>query len=304
MTLRGLVVGHLVLDYVVRGGVVRRALGGTAAYSGVAARRYGAEVALVSKVGPDFPEEYLLFLARSGLDLTHVRLAKLRSTSFKLVYEDGERRLYLVSRCDPITPDDLPSRLDYDFVHVGPVAGEVPLESLRALREGCAGLISLDLQGYVRALEGGLVTYRRSADALEAVRYADIVHGDEREVAALAEPGQGLSDLASSLLELGVKVLLITMGESGSYVVSRDARLYVPAAEPRRVADPTGAGDVYTAIFAAHYAATQDVEESAAMAAAAASLLVEEPGLSGLGTYVEIAERARRVRKRIREADV
>lgn len=300
--LRGLVVGHLVLDVVVHSGRTRRSLGGTAAYSSVALRRYGVNVSIVSKVGRDFPEEYLLFLARSGVNISYVKLSQLSSTSFRLIYDDGQRRLFLASRCNQILPEDLPETLDYDFVHVGPVAGEVPLSTLKKIRE-CRGIVSLDVQGYVRHFKDGYVTYSRSYEGIESLKYVDVVHGDTDEIMALGGE-KSIFKAALNLLKIGPEILLVTRGEKGSYVFSRDKYLYVPAPKPRKVTDPTGAGDVYTAIFVAHYVVSDNIIESAIMASAAASLLVEEHGLSGVGTYEEIKERAKSIKELVREVNI
>jgi len=291
-----------VIDFIIRCGTTRKSLGGAAAYSSIALKRYGVNVSVVSKVGYDFPEEYLLFLARNSIDTSHIKLSKLRSTSFRLVYEDGQRKLFLTSRCEQILPEDIPDELNYDLIHVGPVAGEVPPQTLKKLRR-CEGIISLDLQGYVRDFRNGYVTYSYSDKAIEALRYVDVVHGDEDEVMALAS-GQGIGEAALNLLRIGPKVILVTKGEQGSYIFSRKRAFYIPAPKPRRVADPTGAGDVYTAIFAAHYTISNDVVEAAIMASSAASLLVEEPGLSGVGTYEEVERRAKSILSMVEEIEV
>lgn len=300
--LRGLVVGHLVLDFVIRSGKVRKSLGGTAAYSSIALKRYGVDVSIVSRVGHDFPEEYLLFLARNGVDISYVKLSEFKSTSFKLIYEDGQRRLFLASRCGQILPEDLPEILEYDFIHVGPVAGEVPLSTLKELRV-CKGIISLDVQGYVRSFKNGYVTYFCSRESVESLKYVDIVHGDTDEIMVLGRE-RSIFRAALKLLEVGPKILLVTRGEKGSYIFSRDKYFYVPAPRPRRVIDPTGAGDVYTAIFVACYVVSENILESAMMASAAASLLVEEPGLSGMGTYKEIKKRAESIRGLVKEVNM
>lgn len=300
--LRGLVIGHLVLDIVVRFGRTRKSLGGTVAYSSIALRRYGVDVSIVSKVGRDFPEEYLLFLARNNVDISYVKLSQSKSTSFKLVYDNGQRRLFLISQCNQIFPKDLPETLDYDFIHIGPVAGEVPLSTLKKARE-CEGIISLDVQGYVRRFKDGYVTYSHSYEGLRSLKYVDIVHGDTDEIMALGG-GKSIFKAALNLLKIGPMILLVTRGEKGSYIFSRDKYFYVPAPKPRKVIDPTGAGDVYTAIFVAHYIVSNDILESAIMASAAASLLVEEPGLSGVGTYDEIRGRAEHIRELVKEANI
>jgi len=281
---------------------VRKSIGGAAAYSSIALKRYGVDVAIVSKVGRDFPEEYLLFLARNGVDISYVKMSKTNSTRFKLVYENGRRKLFLASRCEEILSEDLPQTLNYDLIHVGPVANEVPIAILKKLRKS-KSIISLDLQGYVRSFKNGLVVYSYNDEAMNALRYANIVHGDEDEVTILGRDGDVLKS-ALKLLDRGPDILLVTKGDKGSYVLSKDKILFVPAPKPRKVVDPTGAGDIYTSIFLAHYVTSGDIEESAVIASSAASLSVEEEGLSGVSTYEEIKKRAKSIRDAVKEVKV
>ncbi|MEM2319423.1 MAG: PfkB family carbohydrate kinase, partial [Candidatus Bathyarchaeia archaeon] len=108
--------GHFCIDSITLPG--RNApcviLGGSVTYVSLAARRLGAEVSIVSKVGEDFPKAYMWWLSQEGIDLsTVVEVRDAKTTKFELEY-DGDlsnRRLRLISKGAQITVEDLPKSL-------------------------------------------------------------------------------------------------------------------------------------------------------------------------------------------------
>lgn len=304
MPLEAAFFGHIVVDTVVRGGRRWQNIGGTVVYGAFAALRHGARPLVVSKVGEDFLDEYLIMLARNNVDISYIRVVRgSKTTRFKLVYRNSERELTLLSRAEEI------GRIDAELVElrdkiaiVGPVAGEVSMEALESIHSR-ARLTGLDLQGYLRrARVREPVRLERSETALRALEHSDIVHADADEARVLTglEPPQS----ARWIAERGPKVALVTMGEDGAYVAWEGGVSFVPAAEPSQVVDVTGAGDVYLTVFSIEYSASGSVEEAAAMAAAAVSYLVERPGVDGLRDRWRIRGRARGVLERIRKVEV
>jgi sugar/nucleoside kinase (ribokinase family) len=97
----------------------------------------------------------------------------------------------------------------------------------------------------------------------------------------------------------GNSIFIMTLGEQGSLLVKNGEKtLKIPAFKPRRVRDETGAGDVYLAIFLMEYLLSDKswnaVENSAYIASAAASFLVEEKGTDGVQTKNKIMRRVQR----------
>lgn len=287
--------GHIVIDTIVKGSRRWQSLGGTVVYGSLAALRHGARPTIVSKVGEDFPDEYLLFLSRNGVDLTHVRVARgSKTTRFKLSYKDGERELTLQSKADGITAYDVELvSLDEKVAVVGPVIGEVELSALESVRSRAA-LTAVDLQGYLRAAEvKGGVKLVRSEAALRALTNADVVHVDAEESAVLT--GLKPREAAAWLAARGPKVALVTMGHSGAYVATSEKVLFVPPFKPSQVVDTTGAGDIFLTVFTIEYSRGLPLEEAAAMAAAAVSFRVERPGFDGLRERWLVRGRAQRL---------
>ena len=74
------------------------------------------------------------------------------------------------------------------------------------------------------------------------------------------------------------QALIITKGEKGSELITGDGREAIPAAKPRQVQDPTGAGDAYRAGLLKGLALGLPWGTAALMGATVASFAVEQPG--------------------------
>ena len=149
-----LVVGSLVIDEIFLGEGERRVqVGGATLYSSIVAKKMNLEVGVISKVGYDYPEEYLNEMRTQGIDLSHVKILQdSPTTRLILRYRGEKRRLYLKGRCKPIEPQDL-GDLEAEAVYITPVLDEVPRETVLEISRRCE-ILSLDPQGYVREGKG------------------------------------------------------------------------------------------------------------------------------------------------------
>src|SRR5258706_8660955 len=80
------------------------------------------------------------------------------------------------------------------------------------------------------------------------------------------------------LRELSLKFLVVTLGEKGMRVYSRDGAPITLPAVARQVYDVTGAGDTALAAFGVAYASKLPLEECAILSTAAAGLVVAKVG--------------------------
>ncbi len=71
------------------------------------------------------------------------------------------------------------------------------------------------------------------------------------------------------------KTIVSTLGEMGSQVLTPDAEIAIPAAKPRVVVDPTGAGDAYRAGLIKGLVQGKPIEQCAIMGSVCASFAVE-----------------------------
>ena len=252
----------------------------------------GAKVAVVSRVGDDFPEEYLEWLRANGVGVSG--LSKVRdavSTRFALNYDRSwERKLRSVRRAPSILVGDVPEGFRSRAVHVGPIAGEVSADVVLRLHRLCK-VLSLDPQGFVRSFDKrGNVSLKKwnAADVLSKVT---VFKSTVKELGAVT----GKSDLREAVREIagcGVRVVIVTRGLMGSTLYCDGEVHEIPAYESR-VVDPTGAGDLFVGGFLAEYLTTKDVVWCGCVGSAAASFVVEGFGPERFGERDEVYERAR-----------
>jgi len=131
---------------------------------------------------------------------------------------------------------------------------------------------------------------RAAAVMHAAIADADYAFPGEEDARTLT----GLTDPDAMLdfyLRLGSKLVLLKMGEAGSYLATAEARVRIP---PHRVAavDATGAGDTFCGSFLARILAGDQPEPAARYANVAAALKC-----TGYGAVAPIprAEQVRRV---------
>jgi hypothetical protein len=251
-------------------------------------------------IGVDAPAstaDELDLIAGAGADVRLVALE--RSPIFENVETPAGRVQSCIEPGQPIPPDALPVELGAARTWLlAPVADELP-DSWAAVPPSDA-LVALAWQGILRDLPRGGRTQRRAPRASALVARADIIGVSRHDLA----PDTTL-DALSQLIKPGA-TLLITEGIRGGwrFVAGpgglRDGRHY-PAIAAGTETDPTGAGDVFLAAYlaaraGAGSAAGADRGADLKLAAAAASLTVEGPGLHGVP---ELAA----VRRRMGEAD-
>jgi adenosine kinase len=103
---------------------------------------------------------------------------------------------------------------------------------------------------------------------------AAIVISNDYEFEILRQKtGLGEDDL---LREAGA--LVVTRGEQGSTIVTRDTRCDVPAVPPQRIVDPTGVGDAFRAGLLKGLAMNASLEVAARMGSVAATYALEHLG--------------------------
>jgi hypothetical protein len=270
--LQYLIIGHVTKDTTPGGD----RLGGTAAYAGLTALAYGASTSLVTSC----PLHYNL----SPLDGVSIhKVLSGRVTTFENRYDGGTREQWVRSVAEPLGEVHIPQTwLAPDIVHIAPVVGEVKPGLMDLFTKS---LCCVTLQGWMRDWDAdGRVRQILSPDAEEAARNAHV------SVFSMDDVG-GDEALAAGLAAL-TPVCAVTDGERGCRVSRRGEARVLPAPKVT-VVDPTGAGDIFAAVFFLRLKETGDAWEAGRMATALASLSVTRPGLAGVPTREEILEAKR-----------
>jgi sugar/nucleoside kinase (ribokinase family) len=269
-------------------------LGGSVAYAAISASRLNARVGVVSKVGSDFPEAYKWWLEQEGIDLSGLRkVPDSRTTSFELIYDHdlADRTLLLRSVAPPLTTTDLPTSLRSGVIHICPIASEISYDVVETLKHQ-ADILSLDPQGLVRGYgENGEAQRVRLADR-SVLELIDIYKSSLDEIRAVTDVAD-LDSAIKGLHDCGISIVIVTMGSRGAAVSIQGTRYNVPAVEPAKLVDPTGAGDAFIGSFLAEYANDENIMRCACVGAAAASFIVEGVGPTSFGDKTQVYQRAR-----------
>jgi sugar/nucleoside kinase (ribokinase family) len=264
-------VGHLTRD--VFGSASR--LGGTVVYAGVAAGRLGRRVGIVTAGSYALSEETALAGAAVASRPSE------STTTFQLFDRPNGRALQLLERATPLTASDIPPHwIDAEIVHFAPIADEVSADVATAFS---SANVFATPQGWLRAFapDGTVSPAPERALDLPLERFAALVLSAED----LANDAGLASRIAAR-----VPTLVLTRGAQGCSVFHAGRATEIPA-PAARVADPTGAGDVFAAAFFVRLVETDDPVESARFASYAAALAVEATGTSGISDRASIAAR-------------
>lgn len=119
----------------------------------------------------------------------------------------------------------------------------------------------------------------------QLLNFVDILSPNETELARITGmPTESFEEIAQAALkchELGVKQVLVKLGEKGSVLfVEGEKPIQQPAILAKKVVDTTGAGDTFTAAFAVALVEGKSKKECLRFAAAAACLCVQVKGAS------------------------
>jgi ribokinase len=233
--------------------------GGKGANQAVAAAKLGAEVVMVSKVGDDMlGEGALRNFGDAGVDTRHVERINGQSTGTAtiLVNGAGDNCILIVAGANgDLKPadveragDDLKS-CDLILLQL-----EVPLETVyAAIRFGKRHGVKTVLNP---------APARPDLDPL-ALRDATFLMPNETELAILTgravESGDEIAAAAKRVIETGVETVVVTLGERGSLLTTRDGAKHIAPVKVAAV-DSTGAGDAFIGSFARYYAAGAGLE--------------------------------------------
>lgn len=274
-------------------------LGGAVTYGALALARLGIPTRAL--IGADALAATAAELGLLRDDGVEVRIVPLRRGPVFVNDERPEgRRQVAVEVSDPIPVSALPpSWVPLDALLLGPVAAELGPEWSAVAAPDAT--VVLGWQGLLRTLEAGKAVERRPPSPSALVRRADLI-GVSRTDFPPDLPLLRLEGLVN-----GLATLVVTDAERGGLVAeparAHGGRRWRPyrAIAADRLADATGAGDVFLAALVATWltperfgAQANRGDAAVRIAAAAASLSVEGLGLSGVPALAAVLSRATR----------
>lgn len=261
-------------------------LGGSATYCSLTAARLGLRVGCLLGVdGEAAGAHELSLLEAAGVDLRRVALE--RGPVFENIEHNGHRRQRWLSECAPLAAAALPEawRGARGWLLV-PIAGELPGEWSAA--PACDAAVGIGWQGMLREFAADGWVRGIAPEPSTLLEASGLVVTSVDDVPA-GTPIVSLRMLAPRA------TIVLTAGERGGIVVRASGLARYQAAPAAAVVDPTGAGDVFLAALMVAWLLRGEpaTSETLRFAAAAASCVVEGPGLSAVPTRARVAERLR-----------
>lgn len=139
------------------------------------------------------------------------------------------------------------------------------------------GDVSIDVQGFLRAVEGEQVLSTEWSDKRRLLKHTAILKVNEWECQSLT----GLTNpftAAELIHDWGVREVIVTLGGGGSIIYAEGKFYETPAYPPRQLVDATGCGDTYSAGYLYCRSQGMDYQESGRFAAAMCTLKLEHTG--------------------------
>ena len=268
-------IGHITSDKIVTPGNITYLPGGTAFYFSSALSHIHRNYLLVTAVGAA-EMGFVKMLEEKRCEV--LCFPSVHTVCFENIYGDNqdERVQRVTQKADAFHVAQF-ANIAAQIFHLGPLlADDIPLELLAAL--SAKARLSLDVQGYLRALEGENVVAVDWTDKKNALAHIHFLKANESEAEVLT----GIHDIYESarlLADWGVKEVIITMGSKGSLIYHEGIFYEVPAYPPVRVTDATGCGDTYMAGYLYQRLKWRTCDEAGRFGAAMATIKIQSSGV-------------------------
>ena len=288
-----------VVERIARGGEevgivdVKKAPGGSAANTIVALSKLGVDVGFVGIVGNDKEGELILEEFRKEGVETRIRKEEgYTGAAIGFIDARGERALYI----HPGVNDRLcMENIDMEFVdnakflHTSSFVNKEQLEMQCELAKRIKSKLSFspgmlcfkyELEDLVELIERTEVLF------LSLMELKSLIKNLSFKKKALPKKYYTLDSIkredyekgADVLLNIGAKIVCVTLGEKGCYVTNTTGESHLIEAYPTDVVDTTGAGDAFAAGFLYGLLQEKEIYESGKTGNLAASFCIREYG--------------------------
>lgn len=267
-------IGHISLDKVITSQSVTYMPGGTSFYFSKTLLHSDIDYKLVTALA--LQDHYIVDdLRAEGIDI--YTLPSTHTVYFQNKYSDDQnyREQQVLRKASPFSVSQMPDLLAKVY-HLGPLlADDIPVKLIQNLSK--KGMVSLDIQGYLRRVWHKKVVYQDWADKKRILPNVTILKANEFEM-ELVTGRKKAREGAMYLADLGVREVIITLGSEGSLIYTEGTFYEIPAFKPTAVVDATGCGDTYMAGYLWKRVQGSSVQEAGEFGAALATLKVGSSG--------------------------
>jgi sugar/nucleoside kinase (ribokinase family) len=253
--------------------------GGCAANTGVDLAKIGIDTSIIGKVGKDGLGDFMInALVKNGVSAEGIARDENTGTSgtMVMVHSDGERDfIHYLGANATFTENDI----NWDMIKgskIMHIAGSFLMPSFDGMPTANA-LKKAQSMGIITTLDTAWDSKGQWMDVLkpclEYIDYAVPSIEEARMVTGKHEP----ADVAKVLMDNGVKVVALKMGEDGCYIRSSDTEISIPRFTVNAI-DALGAGDSFAAGFLTGILQGWDLEKTGRFANAVGACCVMELG--------------------------
>ena len=251
--------------------------GGKGANQAIAAAKLGAEVLMLSKVGDDMfgPNTKENFI-NNGIDARYVETAPGISSGVAPIFVDssGQNSILIIKGANKYL-----SCADVDRAIDDIRACDLIVMQLEISLETVYHVIELGVRENIPVLLNPAPAV--AGLDMDKICLLDMLVPNETELAILTglpvETQAQIETAAKTLVDQGVKKVIVTMGSKGALLVTAGEMTLIPCPQVD-AKDTSGAGDAFIGCFAKHYVENGELIPAVQQAVTYASLSTTKPG--------------------------
>ncbi|MGL5057342.1 MAG: ribokinase [Fusobacteriaceae bacterium] len=253
----------------------RQIPGGKGANQAVAMGKLGAEVTMLGKVGTEGMGEVLLnSMKEDGVLVDKIEKSSITTGIAKIIVEEsGQNRILVVSGANGDVDTDYVDKNIETIKNTDILVCqlEIPMETVK--------------YAFKKAKELMKVTVLNPAPAAhldeEIISNSDYIIPNETELEIITgiktETMDGVIEAAKSLLNKGVKGLIVTLGSQGSLYIDKEKQIMTPAYKVKAL-DTTAAGDSFIGGFVKGISEGMEIGEAIELGTKVAAISVTRIG--------------------------
>lgn len=257
-------------------------IGGAGTYIGLASSLFTQNLAIVSIIGEDFPDDEMAFLNSRGINTEMIEKVIGGKTFFwKGRYHDNmisrdtlATELNVLEKFEPSINSEFSTS---EIILLGNLHPSVQKSVINQSKNSNRFLIMDTMDFWMQnALE----------ELISVVQQVNLMVINDEE-ALLLTSQKNIFKAAEKILEMGPRSVIIKKGEHGSIYIDESNKYIVPAFPLKKIVDPTGAGDSYAGGIAGYLSIKknigfEEIKNAMLYGTLIASFCVEKFGVEGL----------------------